>query len=152
MKKNKDTIAKLREKNKRLRAELAKKKAVSLRGNDVIPFVSVRVLKEVLYFRIIIIFIIIILISIIILDIFCITIIFKPLIIIASLFHMSPHNNLSTQSMTVFIFQGDEKVIDEAFKERDPQRHCAMRGMSGKVTPFSRWYFLYLYFKCIYKS
>ena len=100
MKKNKDTIAKLREKNKRLRAELAKKKAVSLRGNDVIPFVSVRVLKEVLYFRIIIIFIIIILISIIILDIFCITIIFKPLIIIASLFHMSPHNNLSTQSMT----------------------------------------------------
>lgn len=28
MKKNKDTIAKLREKNKRLRAELAKKKAV----------------------------------------------------------------------------------------------------------------------------
>ncbi|XP_015775617.1 PREDICTED: coiled-coil domain-containing protein 151-like [Acropora digitifera] len=55
MKKNKDSIGKLREKNKRLRAELAKKKA------------------------------------------------------------------------------GDEKVIDEAFKERDPQRHCAMRGMSGKA-------------------
>lgn len=30
MKKNKDVIAKLREKNKRLRADLAKKKAVSL--------------------------------------------------------------------------------------------------------------------------
>jgi len=29
MKKNKDTIAKLREKNKRLRSDLAKKKAVS---------------------------------------------------------------------------------------------------------------------------
>lgn len=29
MKKNKDTIAKLREKNKRLRTDLAKKKAVS---------------------------------------------------------------------------------------------------------------------------
>lgn len=55
MKKNKETIAKLREKNKQLRADLAKKKA------------------------------------------------------------------------------GDEKVIDEAFKERDPQRHCAMRGMSGKA-------------------
>lgn len=55
MKKNKDTISKLREKNKRLRAELAKKKA------------------------------------------------------------------------------GDEQVIDDAFKERDPQRHCAMRGMSGKA-------------------
>ncbi|XP_066916489.1 outer dynein arm-docking complex subunit 3-like [Clytia hemisphaerica] len=27
---------------------------------------------------------------------------------------------------------GDEKVIDEAFQERDPIRHCAMRGMSGK--------------------
>lgn len=55
MKKNKDVIAKLREKNKRLRADLAKKKA------------------------------------------------------------------------------GDEQVIDDAFKERDPQRHCAMRGMSGKA-------------------
>lgn len=33
-----------------------------------------------------------------------------------------------------YIFlQGDEQVIDDAFKERDPQRHCAMRGMSGKV-------------------
>lgn len=55
MKKNKDTISKLREKNKRLRFELAKKKA------------------------------------------------------------------------------GDEQVIDDAFKEKDPQRHCAMRGMSGKA-------------------
>jgi myosin heavy subunit len=27
---------------------------------------------------------------------------------------------------------GDEKVIDEAFQEKDPIRHCAMRGMSGK--------------------
>lgn len=27
---------------------------------------------------------------------------------------------------------GDEKVIDDAFQERDPVRHCAMRGMSGK--------------------
>jgi len=26
---------------------------------------------------------------------------------------------------------GDEKVIDDAFKERDPVRHCAMRGISG---------------------
>lgn len=55
MKKNKDTISKLREKNKRLRFELAKKKA------------------------------------------------------------------------------GDEQVIDDAFREKDPQRHCAMRGMSGKA-------------------
>lgn len=55
MKKNKDTISKLREKNKRLRSELAKKKA------------------------------------------------------------------------------GDEQVIDDAFREKDPQRHCAMRGMSGKA-------------------
>eukprot|EP00112_Aurelia_sp_Birch-Aquarium-sp1_P003348 Seg1374.4 transcript_id=Seg1374.4/GoldUCD/mRNA.D3Y31 product="Coiled-coil domain-containing protein 151" protein_id=Seg1374.4/GoldUCD/D3Y31 len=28
---------------------------------------------------------------------------------------------------------GDEKVIDDAFKERDPVRHCAMRGISGKA-------------------
>eukprot|EP00794_Sanderia_malayensis_P015955 gene15955-17560_t len=28
---------------------------------------------------------------------------------------------------------GDEKVIDEAFKERDPVRHCAMRGTSGRA-------------------
>ncbi|EDO35840.1 predicted protein [Nematostella vectensis] len=28
---------------------------------------------------------------------------------------------------------GDEKVIDEAFKQRDPQRHCAMKGMSGRA-------------------
>lgn len=55
MKKNKDTIVKLRDKNKRLRSELAKKQA------------------------------------------------------------------------------GDEQVIDDAFKEKDPQRHCAMRGMSGKA-------------------
>jgi len=27
---------------------------------------------------------------------------------------------------------GDEKVIDDAFQEKDPVRHCAMRGMSGK--------------------
>jgi len=27
---------------------------------------------------------------------------------------------------------GDEKVIDEAFQERDNTRHCAMRGMSGR--------------------
>lgn len=27
---------------------------------------------------------------------------------------------------------GDEKVIDEAFQERDSVRHCAMRGMSGR--------------------
>jgi len=27
---------------------------------------------------------------------------------------------------------GDEKVIEDAFLERDPIRHCAMRGMSGK--------------------
>jgi len=27
---------------------------------------------------------------------------------------------------------GDEKVIDDAFQERDPTRHCAMRGMSGR--------------------
>ena len=27
---------------------------------------------------------------------------------------------------------GDEKVIDDAFGEQDPIRHCAMRGMSGK--------------------
>ena len=24
-------------------------------------------------------------------------------------------------------------MIDDAFKEKDPVRHCAMRGMSGKV-------------------
>ena len=98
MKKNKDTIGKLREKNKRLRAELAKKKAVSLRENNVIPFVSGRVLKEVLYFRIIIIIIIIIIItiSIIIIDIFCITTIFKLFIMRALSFHISPHN-MSTE-------------------------------------------------------
>ena len=135
MKKNKDSIGKLREKNKRLRAELAKKKAVSLRGNNVIPFVSVRVLKVVLYFRIIIIIIIISIISIIIIDIFCITTIFKLFIIRALSFHVS-YRITCPLSTTVSIFQGDEKVIDEAFKERDPQRHCAMRGMSGKVTPF----------------
>ncbi|XP_065068944.1 outer dynein arm-docking complex subunit 3-like [Rhopilema esculentum] len=28
---------------------------------------------------------------------------------------------------------GDAKVIDDAFKEKDPVRHCAMRGMSGKA-------------------
>lgn len=28
---------------------------------------------------------------------------------------------------------GDERVIDNAFKERDPVRHCAMRGISGKA-------------------
>ncbi|CAB4000347.1 Coiled-coil domain-containing 151, partial [Paramuricea clavata] len=27
---------------------------------------------------------------------------------------------------------GDEKVIDDAFKERDPQRHCAMKGLPGR--------------------
>ena len=51
--------------------------------------------------------------------------------------HFTYHRIKCALSTTVFIFQGDEKVIDEAFKERDPQRHCAMRGMSGKVTPFS---------------
>ena len=30
-------------------------------------------------------------------------------------------------------FKGDEKVIDDAFKERDPQRHCAMKGLPGRV-------------------
>ena len=34
----------------------------------------------------------------------------------------------------VFWKQGDEKVIDDAFRERDPNRHCAMRGMSGRVS------------------
>ena len=33
----------------------------------------------------------------------------------------------------IFFPQGDEQVIDDAFREKDPQRHCAMRGMSGKV-------------------
>ena len=28
---------------------------------------------------------------------------------------------------------GDEKVIDDAFKERDPQRHCAMKGLPGRI-------------------
>jgi hypothetical protein len=32
-------------------------------------------------------------------------------------------------------------VIDDAFKERDPQRHCAMKGLPGRVSilekPFS---------------
>ncbi|XP_046844613.1 outer dynein arm-docking complex subunit 3-like [Xenia sp. Carnegie-2017] len=28
---------------------------------------------------------------------------------------------------------GDEKVIDEAFKERDPQRYCAMKGLPGRT-------------------
>ena len=32
-------------------------------------------------------------------------------------------------------------MIDDAFKERDPQRHCAMKGLPGRVSilekPFS---------------
>lgn len=94
MKKNKDSIAKLREKNKRLRTELAKKKAVSLRRNNIIiPFMSVRILTEVLYIRIII---------IIIIDIICITIIFNFLISIALSFHISPHN-MSTEHNCVHL-------------------------------------------------
>ena len=97
MKKNKDSIAKLREKNKRLRTELAKKKAVSLRTNNIIiPFMSVRILTEVLYIRIIIIIIIIII------DIICITIIFNFLVSIALSFHISPHN-MSTEHNCVHL-------------------------------------------------
>ena len=36
--------------------------------------------------------------------------------------------------MTYLLYQGDEKVIDDAFKERDPQRHCAMKGLPGRVS------------------
>lgn len=46
------------------------------------------------------------------------------------------------------MFQGDEKVIDEAFKERDPQRHCAMRGMSGKVDN-SIFFSVFLFVACM---
>lgn len=37
-----------------------------------------------------------------------------------------------------FLSQGDEKVIDDAFKERDPQRHCAMKGLPGRVIIFNK--------------
>jgi hypothetical protein len=29
-------------------------------------------------------------------------------------------------------------VIDDAFKERDPQRHCAMKGLPGRVSILER--------------
>ena len=40
----------------------------------------------------------------------------------------------SVYSLLFALLQGDEQVINDAFKARDPQRHCAMRGMSGRVS------------------
>lgn len=47
--------------------------------------------------------------------------------------HKHKYCPLALKKWSFFFPQGDEQVIDDAFKEKDPQRHCAMRGMSGKV-------------------
>ena len=93
MKKNKETIQKLREQNKEARLQLAKKKAVTMLNWHM----------------------------------FCTLDCTSPLHYAYLIVVLNP-------TSAVFWKQGDEKVIDDAFRERDPNRHCAMRGMSGRVS------------------